>query len=519
MSRPLIAAVTLAALTAGTAYTFGPTTRPKGAKTASTATTASCRTSAHPAKRQLRGVWIATVHNIDWPSRTGLTPAQQQAEYLAILDAAVRRRLNAVFLQVRPASDAFYRSELEPWSQYLTGSPGKDPGWDPLPFLVAEAHKRGLEFHAWFNPYRAAYTANTSDLPDSHPARVHPEWTVKHEGRLYYNPGLPEVRGWVNKVIKDVVQRYDVDGIHFDDYFYPYPGKGTKFNDSAAFKKYGKGKDLGDWRRENINTLVAEVSETVHGTKPHVKFGISPFGIWRNKSNDPAGSDTRGMSAYDSIYADAKAWIKAGSVDYVMPQLYWPRGFAVADYDVLVPWWANAVKGTDVDLYIGQALYRVGTKDNPSWKDPRELPSHLAFNRKHPGVKGDVYFSAAQLVRNPLKVMDRIARNHYAKPALLPLITNFETAAPPAPKGLKASGGSISWKPRSAARGYAIYRVDGTGGKRDLCATADARNLVAVIPASDAPSYTPSASGTFYVTTLDRLHNEGPAARVRFTLP
>jgi uncharacterized lipoprotein YddW (UPF0748 family) len=278
--------------------------------------------------------------------------------------------------------------------------------------------------------------------------------------------------------------------------------------------------NLADWRRDNVNKLVAQVSNTVHSTKPYVKFGISPFGIWRNKSNDPAGSDTRGMSAYDAIYADAKAWIRAGSVDYVMPQLYWPRGFAVADYDVLVPWWANAVRGTKVDLYIGQALYRVGTTDNAAWTKPQELPSHLAFNRKHPEVKGDVYFSAAQLATNPLKVMDRIVKNHYTRPALLPLIKGLETTAPAAPQGVKNVRGTIVWRPRPAARAYAIYRVDGAGGgKRDVCATADARNLVAVVPAGDTPSYVARENGTYYVTTLDRLHNESDASRIRITLP
>ncbi len=517
MSRPLIATVAVAAVAAGTAYTFGPAAQAKGARTVTTtAATSSCTPSARAAKRQLRGVWIATVHNIDWPSGTGLTPARQRAEYIKILDNAARRRFNAVFLQIRPASDAFYRSSLEPWSQYLTGTPGKDPGWDPLPFLIDEAHKRGLEFHAWFNPYRAGYTADTSKLPDSHPARLHPEWTVKREGFLYYNPGLPEVRDWVTKVIKDVVQRYDVDGVHFDDYFYPYPGKGTKFADSDAFAKYGNGMSLADWRRDNVNKLVAQVSNAVHATKPYVKFGISPFGIWRNKSNDPDGSATRGMSAYDDIYADAKAWIKARSVDYVMPQLYWPRGFAIADYDVLVPWWANAVKGTGVDLYIGQALYRVGAKDNAAWTKPRELPSHLTLNRKYPEVKGDVYFSAAQLAKNPLQVLDRLTKSHYTQPALLPLIKGFETKAPLAPTSVKNVGGTIVWRPRPGARAYAVYRVTGKGG---ACATDDARNLVAVVPASNTPTYVAHESGTYYVTTLDRLHNESPAARLRVTLP
>ncbi|GAA1009535.1 glycosyl hydrolase [Acrocarpospora pleiomorpha] len=464
-------------------------------------------------KRQLRGMWITTVHNLDWPSKTGLSPDRQRSEYVKLLDTAVKRKFNAVFLQVRPASDAVYRSSLEPWSKFLTGTAGKDPGWDPLPFLVDEAHKRGLEFHAWFNPYRAAYDDKTAKLPAGHPARVHPEWTVKHEGRLYYNPGLPQVRDHVTRVIKDVVRRYDVDGVHFDDYFYPYPGSGAKFADSAAFRKYGDGKTLANWRRSNVNKLVAQVSKAVRETKPYVKFGISPFGIWRNKSDDPNGSNTRGMSAYDQIYADPKAWIKAGSVDYLTPQLYWPRGLAIADYKVLVPWWAKAVRGTGVDLYIGQALYQVGTEG--AWSKAGEMPAHLALNQKFPEVKGDVYFSASQVRGNPLKVMDRLEEDHYARPALLPLIQGLPKSTPAAPAQVRAVGGALVWQAQPGARAYAVYRTS----QQNSCATADGRNLVAVIPASASPAYQLKAGGFFHVTALDRLHNESAPTTVKITLP
>jgi uncharacterized lipoprotein YddW (UPF0748 family) len=512
--RPLLAATAIAAAAVGAAYLFGPDARaePKAAASAAIGVKACAADAPASPKRQLRGVWIATVRNGDWPSKPGLTPAQQQAEYIKILDAAARRRLNAVFVQVRPASDAFFRSPYEPWSQYLTGTAGKDPGWDPLPFLISEAHKRGLEFHAWFNPYRAAADANTSKLPPNHPARQHPEWIVKHEGRLYYNPGLPEVRDHVVKVVKDVVQRYDVDGIHFDDYFYPYPGQGTKFDDTAAFKKYGGGRSLADWRRDNVNKLVAQVSGAVHGAKKWVKFGISPFGIWRNKAQDPEGSATKGMSGYDAIYGDARAWIRAGDVDYVIPQLYWPRGFAAADYSVLVPWWARQVEGTGVHLYIGQALYRVGTRDAPAWTKAGEMPAHLTLNAKYPEAKGDVYFSATQIVTNPLGVMDKLAAGPYKRPALLPLIKERGTTAPGKVTGLKAAGTTLLWRSSPDARAYAVYRVQGKGTD---CATSG-RNLLAVVPATGAPqqSYALRANGTYYVTALDRLQNESAPARI-----
>ncbi|MEV0148986.1 MULTISPECIES: family 10 glycosylhydrolase [unclassified Nonomuraea] len=511
--RPLLAAAALAVLTTGAAFLFGPGPgEPPAAGSARKKTTgtpvAACTADARYPKRQLRGLWIATVKNIDWPSRTGLTPERQRAEYVKLLDGAVRLRFNAVFVQVRPASDALYRSAMEPWSQYLTGTAGKDPGWDPLPFLVEEAHKRGLEFHAWFNPYRVADDTDLSKLPTSHPARRHPGWTVTYDGRRYYNPGLPQVREHVVKVVTDVTRRYDVDGIHFDDYFYPYPGSGGTFDDKAAFAKYGKGQSLADWRRQNVNTLVAEVDAAVHATKGYVKFGISPFGIWRNKAQDPAGSDTTGMSAYDSIYADARAWIKAGTVDYVLPQLYWPRGFKAADYKVLAPWWARQVKGTGVDLYIGQAVYRVGARDDKAWTRPGELSAHLTLDRRYKQIDGDVYFSAKNVMGDPLRAMSRLAAGHYARPALLPLIKERGGSAPARPAGLKAAGAALTWTPAQGARSYAVYRLPGSGAD---CHTTDARDLVAVVT---APSFTAPRPGTYLVTALDRLQHESDAATV-----
>ncbi|MET9340587.1 family 10 glycosylhydrolase [Nonomuraea sp. NPDC003804] len=506
--RPLLAAAAVAIAATAAAYSFGgpgaeaaaPQTKAKPA----TKAVKKCVADVRYPKRQLRGVWIATVKNIDWPSATGLSPARQQAEYVKILDNAVKRNLNAVFVQVRPASDALYQSPHEPWSQYLTGTPGKNPGWDPLPFLTAEAHKRGLEFHAWFNPYRAAYDANLGRLPAAHPARQHPDWLVKYGEQYYYNPGLPQVREHVVKVVTDVVKRYDVDGVHFDDYFYPYPGAAPMFNDTAAFRKYGKGAKLADWRRDNVNTLVAQVHKAVHDTKKDVKFGISPFGIWRNKAQDPTGSATSGMSAYDSIYADARAWIKSGTVDYVMPQLYWPRGFKAADYNVLAAWWANEVKGTDVRLYIGQGLYRVGARDVATWTKPGEMPAHLAFNRKYPEIDGDVYFSATNVLANPLKAMDRLSKEHYARPALLPAPKGGD--APAKPSGLKASGAALTWSPVEGARSYAVYRVPASG---QSCQSTDSRNLVAIVTGT---SYTAQKPGTYQVTALDPLTRESKPA-------
>ncbi|NJP92733.1 family 10 glycosylhydrolase [Nonomuraea sp. FMUSA5-5] len=509
--RPLLAAAALAVATTTAAYVFGPESPAASEKKTTVAAppAAACKADARYPKRELRGVWIATTQNIDWPTKAGQSADRQKADYVKILDSAAKRNLNAVFVQVRPASDALYKSSLEPWSQYLTGTAGKDPGWDPLPFLIDEAHKRGMEFHAWFNPYRASYGDSTAALPAGHPARRHPDWTVKYGGRLYYNPGLPAVREHVTKVITDVVDRYDVDGVHFDDYFYPYPVAGAKFDDSAAFRTYGKGEKLAQWRRGNVNKLVAQVDKAVHAAKQHVKFGISPFGIWRNKAQDPTGSSTSGMSAYDSIYADARAWIKAGTVDYVLPQLYWPRGHKLADYTTLVRWWSDEVKGSDVQLYIGQGLYRVGAKDDKAWLKAGEMAAQVGVNRASKQVDGAVYFSAKNLMANPLRSMDRVSKSYYSRPALLPLNDSLGGSAPAAPGGAKADGSRLSWQPSEGARSYAVYQVPKSG--KD-CHTTDARNLVAVV---SEPSYTAKSAGTYLVTSLDRLQHESKAVKVK----
>jgi uncharacterized lipoprotein YddW (UPF0748 family) len=509
--RPLLAAAALAVAATTAAYLFGPTAAESSAAKAKKKTTAAaeCTADARYPKRQLRGVWMATVDNTDWPTRAGLAQERQRAEYTKLLDAAARRGFNAVFVQVRPAADALYRSSFEPWSKFLTGTAGKDPGWDPLPFLVDEAHKRGMEFHAWFNPYRASYDANIAKLPASHPAKKHPKWVVNYGGRLYFNPGLPQVRDYVTEVVTDVEKRYDIDGVHFDDYFYPYPVSGSTFDDRAAFTKYGKGEKLADWRRDNVNKLVAQVDKAVHETKGYVKFGISPFGIWRNTSNDPTGSKTAGMSAYDSIYADSRAWIKAGTVDYVMPQLYWPRGYKIADYKTLVPWWAGEVEDTGVDLYIGQALYRVGSKDDKAWRQPGELSAHLTLDRKYEQVRGDVFFSAKSLLSNPLRAIDKVAADHYGRPALLPLIEDLGGRAPAKPAGVKAKGSALSWTPSPGARSYAVYQLPKSG---DDCHATDARDLVAVVT---GPAFTAKAPGTYLVTALDRLTHESKAVKVK----
>ncbi|MEU3442975.1 family 10 glycosylhydrolase [Streptomyces griseoincarnatus] len=375
------------------------------------------------ASGEMRGVWVATVTNRDWPSRPGLGARQQRAELLAHLDTAVRARLNTVMLQVRPTADALWPSPHEPWSQYLTGTQGTDPGWDPLGTAVAEAHARGLELHAWFNPYRVALHADPTRLAASHPARRNPGWVIPYGGKLYYDPGLPEVRAFVREAMLDAVRRYPVDGVHFDDYFYPYPVAGQTFDDDAAYDRYGAAfPDRAAWRRDNVDRLVHETAEAIRTIRPGTRFGISPFGVWRNADGDERGSATRaGVQSYDDLHADTRKWARENWIDYICPQLYWNIGFAAADYAKLLTWWADVVRGSGTQLYAGEALYKAGDPAQPAaWQDPAELSRHLTLAKKYPEVRGHVFFAAREVTADPVGAMARVVADHYGRPARPP---------------------------------------------------------------------------------------------------
>ncbi|UXY26504.1 glycoside hydrolase family 10 protein [Streptomyces sp. HUAS TT20] len=396
-------AFTLAALST-LAMAQGSTAAPRGSR----------------AVTEMRGVWLATVDNRDWPSRKGLSAAEQRAELIAHLDRAVRDRLNTVILQVRPTADALWPSPYEPWSRVLTGTQGRSPGWDPLGTAVTEAHARGLELHAWFNPYRIANHDDPTKLVASHPARRHPHWVVPYGGRLYYNPGLPEVRAFVEDAMLDAVAEYPVDAVHFDDYFYPYPVAGQSFEDDAAYDTYGGNfANRAAWRRDNINQLVREIAARVEKIRPGTRFGISPFGVWRNATSDSRGSATRaGVQTYDDMYADTRRWVRESWIDYVVPQVYWHIGFAAADYAALVPWWAQVAKGTRTRLYIGEALYKAGAQGQPAaWQDPTELSRHLTLAAGHPEVRGHVFFAAEDVAKDRTGAMARVIADHYRQSA------------------------------------------------------------------------------------------------------
>ena len=356
--------------------------------------------AAQPAQDGMRGVWVSSVANIDYPSQQGLSADQLKSEADTILNNIAAMGLNTVFLQVRPSADALYQSALFPWSHYVSGTAGQAPDgdFDVLAYWVEGAHSRSLQLHAWLNPYRITRDGKEEldALPETSPAKQHPEWVVEYEGNYYFNPGLPAVQQLVVDGAAEIVRNYDVDGIHLDDYFYP----GTDFNDAAAYARYGEDfDDIGDWRRDNVNTLIASLDETVHAINPELSFGVSPAGIWDNKADNPKGSDTNGRSSYREIYCDSVEWVKRGTVDYICPQLYWSIGYEIADFEVLVDWWQDIVSTSDVALYIGIGAYRAAEAEpGDVWYGTAELERQLDMLDNSIDIQGEVFFSYASLM-------------------------------------------------------------------------------------------------------------------------
>ncbi len=361
----------------------------------------------------MRGVWLATVSRLDWPpvnsvnvSSPALRIRLQQQALITKLDNLKSLGINTVFFQVKPDGTALWPSQILPWSDMLTGTIGQDPGYDPLKFMIDEAHKRGIKVHAWFNPYRvttntkpSTITALSRTLPQN-PASVyvlHPDWVRTSGDRLVLDPGIPAARDWITSIVAEVVERYPVDGVQFDDYFYTET-KSSTLNDTQTWQQYGQAfASKADWRRDNTQQLIAQVSRTIKQINPNVMFGVSPAGVWRNRSHDPAGSDTRGAAAYDESFADTRRWVQQGLLDYIAPQIYWPFSRDAARYDVLAKWWAEVVKPTKTRLYIGVALYKVGepSRNEPDWTvngGVPELRKQLDLNDTMPGISGTILF-------------------------------------------------------------------------------------------------------------------------------
>jgi uncharacterized lipoprotein YddW (UPF0748 family) len=456
-----------------------------------------------PVPREFRAAWAASVSNIDWPSKPGLPVEQQKAELLAMLDRAAQMRLNIVILQVRPACDALYASKLEPWSEYLTGTMGKAPTpfYDPLDFAVRAAHQRGLELHAWFNPFRARHLSAFSPISANHISHQQPGWCKTYGKHLWLDPGEKAARDYSVRVICDVVKRYDIDGVHIDDYFYPYreldgAGKEIAFPDAPSWQRYQKtGGKLArdDWRRENVNLFVAQLNQAVHRQKPWVKFGVSPFGIWR--PGVPAG--IRGFDPYDKIFADAKKWLNDGCLDYFAPQLYWSINAPGQSFPTLLKWWTGE---NHKERLLVPGLNTIKTAG--AWK-PEEIAAQIQTVRNTPGGAGHIHWSIKALTFNAGGVTDALREQIYQSPALPPATPWLDAIAPTRPKaylGGNAQSLAVHFEPtgREKAQWWVVQ------ARRQGAWTCEA-----ILPAGqpDHPLRQPAQVEAVAVTSVDRCGN------------
>lgn len=475
-------------------------------------------------KHEFRAVWVATVNNIDWPSKPGLSTADQKKEVIQLLDLHKKNGMNAIIMQVRPAADAFYKSELEPWSKYLTGTPGKAPSpyYDPLEFWIKECRARNMEFHAWLNPFRVSQNA-ADPLASNHIAFKHPEWIVSYGGKLYFDPGLPQAREFVVKVVNDIVTRYDVDAIHFDDYFYPYPLK-DDFPDENSFKRYSRGftsVQKADWRRDNVDIVIKMLSENIKESKPWVKFGISPFGVWRNKADDPEGSETSaGTTNYDHLYADILKWQKNGWIDYSLPQLYWQIGHPSVDYLTLAKWWA--AHSYNRATYIGHAVYKLEQNASvPEWKDPNQLVEQIQVTREIPQIRGSAFYSSKHFGRDLFGFTQKLQEEIYSSPALIPAMPWIDNKAPACPKHFRKNGNKLKWKTEKTknemdkATRFVVY-LNPVGEKFD----ANKPENIFAVTQQKSIAFQPNPRKLkrkyeIRISALDRLYNESEISKVK----
>lgn len=473
-------------------------------------------------KREFRGAWIQAVNG----QFRGIPTEKLKQTLIDQLNSLQGAGINAIIFQVRPEADALYASQLEPWSRFLTGVQGQAPSpyWDPMQFMIDECHKRGMEFHAWINPYRVK-TSLKSELSPNHLYNIHPEWFVTYNNQLFFDPALPESRRHICMVVADIVSRYDVDAIHMDDYFYPYPAKGMDFPDDASFARYGGGfTNRADWRRSNVNILIQKIHETIRGLKPWVKFGISPFGIYRNEKNDPLGSKTNGLQNYDDLYADVLLWARNGWVDYNIPQIYWQIGHPAADYETLVKWWAKNTENRP--LFIGQSVMNTIQNADPKNPSVNQLPRKMALERAYQTIGGSCQWPASAVVENAGKYREALVQEYHKYPALVPVFDFMDDKAPGKVRKVKKvwteDGYMLFWTPPKAkdemdrAVQYVVYRF----GDKEKVNIDDASHIVAVtrnnfykLPYKDGKN-----KYRYVVTALDRLHNESKSVSKKVKL-
>ena len=474
-----------------------------------------CDASAQ-AKREFRGAWIQCVNG----QFLGMSTQTMQQTLTYQLDELKKDGVNAIIFQVRPECDALYQSSMEPWSRFLTGAQGKSPSpfWDPLAWMVEQCHKRGMELHAWINPYRAK-TKTTKELASSHVAIRHPEWVFSYDGQFILNPGIPECRDYICNVVADIVRRYDVDGLHMDDYFYPYPVAGQSIDDGRQFRAYNNGiKDIGDWRRYNVNVFIKQMYETIKSVKPWVKFGVAPFGIYRNKKSSPIGSNTNGLQNYDDLYADVLLWVNNGWVDYNVPQLYWEIGHKAADYETLIRWW-NTHAGKR-HLYIGEDIERTTKKADLKNPNINQMPAKYRLHNEMNNVKGTVLWYAKATVDN-IGNYGMVLRNSYWKnPALQPEMPFIDDKAPKKVRKMKVinteDGPVLFWTApkgkgwKDEAVKYVVYRF----GQGEQVNTNDPSKIVAI---TNNTFYNIKENGraVYVVTALDRMSNESKGKKKR----
>ena len=473
-------------------------------------------------KREFRGAWIQCVNG----QFQGMPAEKMQQLLINQLNSLQGAGINAIIFQVRAEADALYKSSYEPWSRFLTGVQGRVPSpyWDPMQFMIDECHKRGMEFHAWINPYRAK-TKGTTALSPIHPYNKNPERFVNYAGQLYFDPALPENRKYICKIVRDIVTRYDVDAIHMDDYFYPYPNPGEDFPDHVSFAQYGRGySNKADWRRDNVNVLIKEIHETVRECKPWVKFGVSPFGIYRNKKSSPIGSDTNGLQNYDQLYADVLLWVNNGWIDYCVPQLYWHIGHPLADYEKLIKWWAKHMANRP--LYIGESIENTVQNSDPANPNTHQMAAKFSLHRQLRNVSGTVLWYA-KVAAEDIGSYGTMLRNVYWKSKALPPYMPFlDSKAPKKPAKVgdawTEDGLMLYWSAPKAkkwgdeARRYVIYRF-AKGEKVNL---ADASKIVEIT--YDTYYRLPYDGGTkkykYVVTALDRVGNESKGAKRKVKL-